>query len=363
MPSKLPPAWAAFAVRSPGQRWAALGLLAAVAWVHVALLWPGSARLPARQAARAAWPVVQVRQMAAEVALQGPSQMPLPMPVKGPEQGPVQGPVQGKTAPVARPAPRTKAAGAPQGAAPNAASAPVLATPAPAAPARATPGTARTLPVYATALPPAMHLRFRTQRGEREGQADLSWLPDAQGYELRLQGDLPGRSGWQRISRGGFDAAGLAPQRYAEGARGREARAVNFERQSGRITFSGPGIEHELLPGAQDRLSWIIQLAGIAQAQPDALAPGRQIELFVAGTRGDAQVWRFEVLGTESHSPGDGTPAVPTVALRREPARPYDTRAEIWLDPARSYLPLRLRLSTVPGPDALEWWLLAMNPP
>ncbi len=351
MPSKLPPAWAAFAARAASQRWAALGLLATVAWVHAALLWPASARLPARKAATATTlAVVQVRQV---VAATPPARVPNAQPAA----------LHAPTAPPVRPAPRPKTLEPPLGALPSAAAAPLPATPAQETAALSRPSAARAVPVYATALPAAVHLRFRTLRGEREGQAELWWLPDAQGYELRLQGDLPGRSGWQRVSRGGFDAAGLAPLRYAEGAHGREARAVNFERQAGRITFSGPAIEHELLPGAQDRLSWIIQLAGIAQAQPAVLAPGGQIELYVAGTRGDAQTWRFDVQGAEWLTPIAGAPAVPTVALRREPVRPYDTRVEIWLDPARSYLPLRLRLSTVPGPDALEWWLLDMNPP
>ncbi len=347
MPSKLPAPWAAFAARAASQRWAALALLAAVVWVHAALLWPATARLPAsKAAASAALAVVRVRQVA-----EAPHELPPQVPVPTPAALPLQRRLQGPTAPPVRPTPRAKAA------------APLMQAPAQEAIAVAAPSRARALPIYATALPPATHLRFRTQRGEREGHAELLWLPAAESYELRLQGDLPGRSGGQRISRGGFDAAGLAPQRYAEGARGREARAVNFERQAGRITFSGPAIEHELLPGAQDRLSWIIQLAGIAQAQPAALTAGGQIELFVAGTRGDAQVWRFDVLGAEWHTPIDGAPAVSTVALRREPARPYDTRVEIWLDPARSYLPLRLRLSTAPGPAALEWWLLDMSPP
>ncbi len=349
MPSKLPPAWAAFAARAASQRWAALGLLAVVAWGHAALLWPATARLPARKSATATTlAVVQVRQVAAATP---PAQVATVQPEPPPAAPPV------------RPAPRAKALEPPLGASPIAATAPLPATPAQETAAQSTPSAARALPVYATALPAALHLRFRTLRGEREGQAELWWLPNAQGYELRLQGDLPGRTGWQRISRGGFDAAGLAPLRYAEGARGRDARAVNFERQAGRITFSGPAIEHELLPGAQDRLSWIIQLAGIAQAQPAMLVPGGQIEMYVAGTRGDAQTWRFDVLGAEWLTPIAGAPAVPTMALRREPVRHYDTRVEIWLDPARSYLPLRLRLSTVPGPDALEWWLLDMNPP
>ena len=43
-----------------------------------------------------------------------------------------------------------------------------------------------------------------------------------------------------------------------------------------------------------------------------------------------------------------------TVRLVREPRRPYDTRAEVWLDPARSYLPVRARLSHGAGDEGLQ---------
>jgi hypothetical protein len=47
--------------------------------------------------------------------------------------------------------------------------------------------------------------------------------------------------------------------------------------------------------------------------------------------------------------------------LVREPTQPYDTRAEVWTDPAAHHLPLRLRLTNgahvmelmlAPAPDA-----------
>jgi hypothetical protein len=33
--------------------------------------------------------------------------------------------------------------------------------------------------------------------------------------------------------------------------------------------------------------------------------------------------------------------------LRREPLKPFDTRGELWLDPQRHHLPVRLTLSTI----------------
>jgi hypothetical protein len=50
-----------------------------------------------------------------------------------------------------------------------------------------------------------------------------------------------------------------------------------------------------LAAGAQDRLSWIVQLAAIVQARHPAA--GERIVMQVAGPRGDADAWQFDVLG------------------------------------------------------------------
>jgi len=53
-------------------------------------------------------------------------------------------------------------------------------------------------------------------------------------------------------------------------------------------------------------------------------------------------------------------PVSAALRLVREPARPYDQRIEVWLDPARAHLPVQVRLQTVPGPqDATTEWRLA----
>jgi hypothetical protein len=77
------------------------------------------------------------------------------------------------------------------------------------------------------------------------------------------------------------------------------------------------------------------------------------VTLFVAGTRGDAEAWRFEVLGQEKLELPAG-PVPQAVHLRREPTRPYGTRVEVWLDPARQHLPVRAVFTTLPGGQPLE---------
>ena len=137
----------------------------------------------------------------------------------------------------------------------------------------------QTVPVYATRLPPPATLQFEMRRGIAVGQAQLEWQPgaDQDHYRLTLQGSAVGAPAISWASQGGFDAAGVAPLRYTESRRGREVRAANFQRDSGRITYSGPAIEHPLVAGAQDRLSWMLQLAAVLAANPALAEPDAQV--------------------------------------------------------------------------------------
>lgn len=209
------------------------------------------------------------------------------------------------------------------------------------------------MPVYATVVPPPTRLHFVLQRGPLSGFADMHWQRRGADYELVLEGVLGGVPVLASTSRGSIDADGVAPQRHAERKRAREVRAVNFQRDAGLISFSGPDLQLPLRPGAQDRLSWLIQLPAIFEADPALSAAGAHVSLFVVGTRGDAQAWRFQVLGREALDLPAG-PTGNTLRLLREPSRPFDTRAEVWLDPARGHLPVRAVFTTVPGGQPLE---------
>ncbi len=203
-------------------------------------------------------------------------------------------------------------------------------------------------PRYATRLPPPATLQYSLQRDatgspDRPGlQAELRWRPSETQYTLTLGF---GAAGWASV--GGLDVDGVAPERHVETRRGREVRAANFRREAGptggRITFSGPPVEFVLLPGAQDRLSWMLQLPAVLEADPALGQPGREVQLFVAGVRGDAGLWTFTVRGRGPAELPAGNVA-DAVHLQREPQRPYDTRVDVWLDPARHHLPVRVRL-------------------
>jgi hypothetical protein len=229
-------------------------------------------------------------------------------------------------------------------------------------------------PIYPTTRPAAATLRYAMRRGAASGMAALDWQPAGEHYELTLAGSIGGVEtiGWR--SRGGFDDAGVAPERFVVRQRGRERLAANFQRDGadaastrGRITFSGPSVEWPLPAGAQDRVSWIVQLAAILQARPELAREGAQVSLWVIGARGDADLWTFEaradaVEGDEPRSGAAGPPrqagrAAAGVRLVREPARPYDLRVEVWPDAAHQQLPKRLRFVVDPGGQTTEFEL------
>lgn len=328
-----------------------LAVMAAHAWL---LAGAGRGAGPAGGAARpnaapAPGTAVRVRQIVlAPVETAAPGPVPL---VATAAQGPAgKQPVQTPRPAAARP--RAPAPAAP----PDAAASPAPETPAegPAAMSSATETPATTMPPprYATRLPPSQRLHFVLDRSAQPGRATLDWQQGEDGYRLSLEGDF-GRDRGGRSSRGALDADGIAPERYVETRRGREQRAVNFQRDKALITFSAATQGRPLWPAAQDRLSWLVQLAAALEADAALREPGRVLQLFVAGPRGEAETWAFEVLGRETLALPAGAVA-DALHLRREPTRPWEPQTELWLDPARHHLPVRLRWRVRPTGETTE---------
>lgn len=329
-------------------------LAAAVIVLHLWLL-DGLQRPPATAAADGLARAMQVRQLpdmpppaAAEAAA------PI-VPPAGPRRVPRPG-----SPPLAHP---QEQAGSHADESPQRPTAPEPAGPAPAvadaSQAAAAGPRAVAVPVYATRLPPTTTLHYATRRGAATGSAELRWQAPAEpggAYSLSLRQESAAGPASVWASVGAVDADGVAPERFSQFRKGRELRAANFQREHGRISFSGPTSEFALAPGAQDRVSWIVQLAAVLAANPPLARDGAEILMFVAGTQGDAEVWTFVVRGTEAVALAGGD-TVPGLRLDREPARLYDTRVNVWLDPLRSYLPLRLRLSLRATGEGSDWLL------
>ncbi|MCW5661287.1 MAG: DUF3108 domain-containing protein [Burkholderiaceae bacterium] len=201
---------------------------------------------------------------------------------------------------------------------------------------------------------------FVLRSGAHSGEARLSWRADGERYGLSLHATLPTGREVEQHSEGGFDAAGLAPLRLADRRRGRDVRAANFQREHGKVTFSGPRWELPLEAGTQDRLSWLVQLAALVGGGGEALRDGGELAMWVVGARGTASHWRFEVRGLQRVEIDQQE--VDAWWLVREPAHPYDLRVEVWLSPQQGHWPLRLRQTQIPGGEPLDW-LLQRSPP
>ena len=284
-------------------------------------------------------------------------------------------------APAARASPPTQANGLARAAAP----APPRARASPAGAGGAAPARARAAPawpVYATRVPPSTRVHYRLVDGlaaaragasappeAAEGDADLEWRHEAGAFTLRLATAPPGRPPREWLAAGGLDTAGVAPGHLVQRERGRDVRAIEFDRRTGRVRFSAAVPDKPFAAGAQDRWSWIAQLAAIAEAGSAggrAVPPGTRWVLQVAGLRGGLDRWQFLVLADARAPPelADAGQDLPGPAGRapgllhvlREADRPYDLRIEAWLSPALHHLPAGLRMSTPPGPWSLSLW-------
>ncbi|MGE0098784.1 MAG: DUF3108 domain-containing protein [Hydrogenophaga sp.] len=172
----------------------------------------------------------------------------------------------------------------------------------------------------------------------------LDWELAGDRYSARMEMRMPLLGSRVQTSTGSVGPEGLMPERFAD--KGRSERAAHFERAQHRIRFSVNTPEAELLPGAQDRLSLFMQIAGLLQARPQAYASGQVIDMQVAGT-GDAEIWRFQV-GEEI------TLALPAGELRvrhlvRLPRKEFDSTVEMWLAPDLKHLPVRLKVTQANG--------------
>ena len=208
-------------------------------------------------------------------------------------------------------------------------------------------------PVYATRVPPPFRLTYALRRGALSGQAELTLQRAGSGYELELKGTALGLEVLGLRSQGNVGPHGLMPERFVDRRRGRDRLAANFDHGAGRITYSGSAASQPLRLGAQDRLSWMVQLAAILEAAPARHGAGSRIAVSVSGARADVDTWTFIVQDRQRLSLPGGA-VVEALRLTREPRRPYDTQVEVWMDPAQHHLPVRARLTVLPGGETLE---------
>lgn len=315
-------------------RWRQLALLTVlVLAVHLLLLRPwGTTLAPQRDAQPARF---QTRSVPVLPVAMAPAQEPTPQPAP-PPAGEAVAPSSPPPPPRAAPTARLLAQATP-------AKKPV--------PPRT---SAKPLPAGLRAPPPAvLHYEVTAQaRGlTLAGRASLEWRHDGQRYEARLELAAPGLRPRVQQSTGAITPDGLAPERFSDRSRGEQA--THFDRAAGAVVFSNNRPEAPLVPGMQDRLSVVLQLAMLAAAQPQRLREGTEIAIPTATTR-EAQDWTFRVLGEETLDLAPGP--VRALKLERLPRGEYDQKVELWLAPGQAYAPVRLRLTNPDGGWVDQRW-------
>jgi hypothetical protein len=198
--------------------------------------------------------------------------------------------------------------------------------------------------------PAALHYEVtaRVKGQQVQGTSDLTWHHDGARYEAVFELAVPALPPRRQHSAGQLAEGGLAPQRYAEKSRGEQA--THFEREEQRFIFSNNRPAAPLEPGAQDRLSVLLQLSALLASEPQRYPPGTTIAIQTATTR-DAGTWLFTVEGEETLQLPGGH--MTTVKLERPARGEYDLRMELWLAPGAAYVPVRLRL-TQPNGDWID---------
>jgi hypothetical protein len=202
------------------------------------------------------------------------------------------------------------------------------------------------------AYPGSVKLQFEgihLRKGERRsGLADFVWRTDGVEYEIQLQSSLLGMTILQQTSSGRLSSLGLTPTRYGDKRFNKSEQAAHFLREQGKVQFSNNKPEANLMPGAQDRLSALLQLAGIVGGNPEPYLSGRRIQMQVVGAD-SAEQWEF--LPSEVSELSMPAGKVKALRLLRKPRDEFDQRLEIWLATELNYLPVRMRQSSATAPE------------
>lgn len=229
---------------------------------------------------------------------------------------------------------------------------------APAAPT-ARPGPPRTPEAQAVrsyAVPGSMQLPYDI-RGETRGvpfslNGNLNWQQDGSTYNARMEVSHFLLGARIQTSTGELTAHGLEPTRF--GDKFRSEVAAHFERAKNKITFSANTPDAALLPGAQDQLSVLIQLASMLGGAPGDFPEGSHLTFQAVGPR-SSETWVFTVGALEKLTLPNME--LNAIKLWRNPSSEYGSKAEVWLAPGLAYMPVRIRITEASGDVADQRWL------
>lgn len=202
--------------------------------------------------------------------------------------------------------------------------------------------------VRSYAIPGSMQLQYDI-RGETRGvpfslNGNLNWQQDGSTYNARMEVSHFLLGSRVQTSTGQLTPNGLEPTRF--GDKFRSEVAAHFERAKNKVTFSANTPDAPLLPGAQDQLSVLIQLAAMLGGAPGNFPEGTQLSFQAVGPR-SSETWVFTVGAMEKLPLPTGE--IDALKLSRNPSSEYGSKAEIWLAPTLAYMPVRIRITEANG--------------
>ncbi len=188
-------------------------------------------------------------------------------------------------------------------------------------------------------------VRTEPNRNPMYGVATLKWEMDDNKYRMSIEVGLDllltSVHLYTLTSNGVVRENGLIPRTSTEERRTRAETATHFDQERKSLSFSSSNKEVAMLDGAQDKASFIIQLAAIGNADASQFSPGKEINMQVAEER-DASVFQFMVVGEEELDTKLGK--LNTWHLLRAP-KPgsYNSRLDVWIAPATGWYPVQIR--------------------
>ncbi len=219
------------------------------------------------------------------------------------------------------------------------------------------PGTAATtpevIPRYLIKSPDSGLMQMQIKREEPGknpvyGKAELNYQVSPGGdYKLSLQASLSilfaSINLYQMESKGKLDSsgAGLQAEINLERRRNRSEIAVHFNRQEQQVSFSAANKTQAVSPYVHDKASFLLQLSGIALADPSAIAVGKSFVFQIAEEKSVSE-FVFNVLAQEELETPLGK--LTTWHLQR-PAKPgsYSSVLDLWLAPAYQWYPVQIQ--------------------
>jgi len=201
-------------------------------------------------------------------------------------------------------------------------------------------------------------------RGEEGGYkkyaagGELLWLPQAMQYTAKLEITALFFRIRTWTSKGELTEGGLQPLRFGDKPRGAE-QATHFQRDKGIISFSANNPDVPLQPGAQDKLSALVQLSAMVAGEPERYPAGSSIR-FQAADAHRAEIWNFRAGATETLELPGGT--LQAAKFTKDPTVEFDQRVEVWLAHTLQYLPVRIRVTESNGNFVDLLWRSTQKP-